>query len=50
MKMSHFATFIEKTVRWRVFGETLREAAARNAHSSPEAVAAVRTERFATRR
>ncbi len=58
LKKGDLAKFIEEAVRWRVFDETLRETRARNAHVPPEeidsaideALAAVRAERFGTRR
>ncbi|MFO1468090.1 MAG: ribbon-helix-helix domain-containing protein [Steroidobacteraceae bacterium] len=58
LKKGDLARFIEEAVRWRVFDETLRETRARNAHipaeemesAIDEALAAVRAERFGTRR
>lgn len=58
MKKGDLTKFIEKAVRWRVFDETLRETRVRNAHMPPEAIdsaidealAAVRAERFGSRR
>ena len=58
MKKSDLAKFVEEAVRGRLFDETVRETRFRNAHISheeiesaiDEALAAVRAERFGTRR
>lgn len=58
LKKGDLSKFIEDAVRWRVYDETVREARAKNAHVSSkeieaaidEAVAAVRAERFGSRR
>jgi Ribbon-helix-helix domain len=58
MKKGDLSKFVEEAVRWRVFDETLRETRACNEHIPPEeidsaideALAAVRAERFGTRR
>lgn len=58
LKKGDLSKFIEDAVRWRVYDETVRETRAKNAHVSSkeieaaidEAVAAVRAERFGSRR
>lgn len=58
LKKGDLSKFIEDAVRWRVYDETVRETRAQNAHIPPkeieaaidEAVAAVRAERFGSRR
>ena len=58
LKKGDLSKFIEDAVRWRVYDETVRETRAKNADVPPkeieaaidEAVAAVRAERFGSRR
>jgi Ribbon-helix-helix domain len=58
LKKGDLSKFIEDAVRWRVYDETVRETRAQNANLPPEeieaaideAVAAVRAERFGSRR
>ena len=58
LKKGDLSKFIEDAVRWRVYDETVRETRAKNAHVAPEeieavideAVAAVRAERFGSKR
>ncbi|MGH7744476.1 MAG: ribbon-helix-helix domain-containing protein [Candidatus Dormibacteria bacterium] len=58
LKKGDLSKFIEDAVRWRVYDETVRETRTKNAHVPPqeieavidEAVAAVRAERFGSKR